>query len=96
MLKLLVAKAIAAGILGLNHAVCVKQEAVVLAQYFQIPEGEVAAKAVTDPHAAVVGDVALLKTIPALPGKWIVSGLVYDVATGLVEVVVPPAPIRTA
>src|ERR1700720_2139971 len=26
-----------------------------LAQYFQIPEGEVAAKAVTDPHAAVVG-----------------------------------------
>jgi carbonic anhydrase len=67
-----------------------------LAQYFQIPAGEVAAKAVTDPHASVVGDVALLKTIPALPGKWIVSGLVYDVATGLVEVVVSPAPIRTA
>ena len=67
-----------------------------LAQYFQIPEGELAAKAITDPHAAVAGDVALLKTIPALPGKWIVSGLVYDVATGLVDVVVPPAPIRTA
>jgi carbonic anhydrase len=67
-----------------------------LAQYFQIPEGDLAAKAVTDPHAAVAGDVALLKTIPALPGKWIVSGLVYDVATGLVEVVVPPTPIRTA
>jgi carbonic anhydrase len=67
-----------------------------LAQYFQIPEGEVAAKAITDPHAAVAGDVALLKTTPALPGKWIVSGLVYDVATGLVEVVVPPAPIRAA
>jgi carbonic anhydrase len=67
-----------------------------LAQYFQIPEGDLAAKAVTDPHAAVAGDVALLKTIPSLPGKWIVSGLVYDVATGLVEVVVPPAPIRTA
>jgi len=31
-----------------------------------------------------------------LPGEWLVSGLVYDVATGLVEVVVPPAPIRTA
>ena len=67
-----------------------------LAQYFQIPEGDLAAKAVTDPHAAVAGDVALLKTIPSLPGKWIVSGLVYDVATGLVEVVVPPTPIRTA
>jgi carbonic anhydrase len=31
-----------------------------------------------------------------LPGSWLISGLVYDVATGLVEIVVPPAPIRTA
>jgi carbonic anhydrase len=43
-----------------------------------------------------VGDVAWLKTIPALPGQWLVSGLVFDVATGLVEIVVPPAPIRAA
>jgi len=67
-----------------------------LAHYFQIEEGKVEIKAVTDPRAAVAGDVALLKTIPVLPDKWLVSGLVYDVATGLVEVVVPPAPIRTA
>jgi carbonic anhydrase len=67
-----------------------------LAHYFQIEEGKVEIKAVTDPRAAVAGDVALLKTISALPDKWLVSGLVYDVATGLVEVVVPPAPIRTA
>jgi carbonic anhydrase len=67
-----------------------------LARYFQIEEGNVEVKAVTDPRAAVAHDVALLKTIPALPDKWLVSGLVYDVATGLVEVVVPPAPIRTA
>jgi carbonic anhydrase len=53
-------------------------------------------KAVTDPRASVAVDVALLRTIPALPGAWLVSGLVYDVATGLVEIVVPPAPIRTA
>jgi carbonic anhydrase len=66
-----------------------------LAHYFQIQEGDVKTKAVTDPHAAVAGDVAWLKTIPVLPAKWLVSGLVYDVATGLVEVVVPPAPIRT-
>jgi len=66
-----------------------------LAHYFQIQESEVKSKAVTDPRAAVAGDVAWLKTIPALPGQLIVSGLVYDVATGLVEVVVPPAPIRT-
>ena len=58
-------------------------------------EGELKSKAVADPRAAVAVDVALLRTIPALPGGWLVSGLVYDVATGLVEVVVPPAPIRT-
>jgi carbonic anhydrase len=64
--------------------------------YFQIQEAELKAKAVTDPRAAVAVDVALLRTIPALPGAWLVSGLVYDVATGLVEIVVPPAPIRSA
>ncbi len=67
-----------------------------LMHYFQIPEGELTAKDVTDPRAAVAVDVALLRTIPALPGAWLISGLVYDVATGLVETVVPPAPIRTA
>jgi carbonic anhydrase len=67
-----------------------------LAHYFQIPEGELKTKAITDPRAAVAADVALLRTIPALPAEWLVSGLVYDVATGLVEIVVPPAPIRTA
>jgi carbonic anhydrase len=67
-----------------------------LAHYFQIPEGELKTKAVTDPRAAVIVDVALLRAVPALPGEWLISGLVYDVATGLVEIVVPPAPIRTA
>jgi carbonic anhydrase len=67
-----------------------------LTQYFQIQEEQLKAKAVTDPRAAVAVDVAWLRTIPALPGEWLVSGLVYDVATGLVEIVVPPAPIRNA
>ena len=49
-----------------------------------------------DPRAAVAVDVAALRAIPALPGAWLISGLVYDVATGLVEIVVPPTPIRTA
>jgi carbonic anhydrase len=65
-----------------------------LAQYFQIKEDELKAKAVSDPRAAVAVDVALLRSIPALPGAWLVSGLVYEVATGLVDVIVPPAPIR--
>jgi carbonic anhydrase len=65
-----------------------------LARYFQMGEGELKSKAVTDPRAAVAADVALLRRIPALPGGWLVSGLIYDVATGLVEVIVAPAPIR--
>jgi carbonic anhydrase len=65
-----------------------------LAHYFQIQEGEVKTKTVTDPHAAVAADVAALRAIPALPAAWLISGLVYDVATGMVKVVIPPAPIR--
>ncbi|HET8851242.1 MAG TPA: carbonic anhydrase [Ktedonobacteraceae bacterium] len=64
-----------------------------LASYFGIGTEGLKAKAVTDPHAAVAADVAALKAIPALPGGWLVSGLVYDVTTGLVDVVVPPAPL---
>jgi len=60
-----------------------------LTHYFQTQEGELKKKAVTDPRAAVAVDVALLRAIPALPGEWLVSGLVNSVATGLVEVVVP-------
>jgi carbonic anhydrase len=66
-----------------------------LARYFQIQGPELKAKSVSDPRMAVAVDVAALRAIPALPGGWLVSGLVYDVATGLVEIVVPPAPIRT-
>jgi carbonic anhydrase len=67
-----------------------------LARYFQVPEGELKTKSVVDPRIAVTSDVAALRTIPALPSEWLISGLVYDVATGLVDIVVPPAPIRSA
>jgi carbonic anhydrase len=67
-----------------------------LAHYFQIPEEEVDSKSVRDPHMSVTVDVAALRAIPALPDEWLISGLVYDVATGLVEVVVPSAPIHDA
>jgi carbonic anhydrase len=66
-----------------------------LAPYFQIQEAELKTKAVSDPRAAVAADVASLRAIPALPSEWLVSGLVYDVATGLVEVVVPAARISS-
>src|SRR5580693_8146844 len=86
-------------IMVLQHTDCgitrLAGDPAMLAHYFQIQEGEVKKKVVTDPRAAVAGDVALLRGIPALPGEWLISGLVYDVTTGLVEIVVPPAAIRT-
>ena len=66
-----------------------------LTHYFQIQEGELKTKPISDPRMALAVDVAALRAIPALPSEWLISGLVYDVATGLVEIVVPPAPIRS-
>lgn len=87
-------------IIVMQHTDCgmtrLADDPAMLARYFQIAEGELKTKAVTDPRAAVAVDVALLRAILALPGQWLISGLVYDVATGLVETVVPPARIRTA
>ncbi len=65
-----------------------------LAGYFGISKAELEAKAVTDPRTSVAVDVAALRANPVLPGNWLVSGLVYDVATGRVEVVVPTASLK--
>ena len=67
-----------------------------LADYFAIAKEALQSKAVTDPRAAVAVDVAALKANPALPGEWLVCGLVYDSATGLVETIVPPTPLRAS
>jgi hypothetical protein len=60
-----------------------------LAEFFEIAVTDLDAKAVSDPYAAVRIDVDILRR--ALPGGLLVSGLVYDTDTGLIEVVVPPA-----
>jgi carbonic anhydrase len=65
-----------------------------LAGYFGVSPADMEAKAVTDPRAAVASDVAVLKATTGLPGNWLVAGLVYDVTTGLVEVVVAPELLR--
>lgn len=87
-------------IVVLHHTDCgitrLAGDPAMLKRYFQVEEAELETKAVTDPRAAVAVDVGLLRQIPALPGDWLISGLVYDVASGLVETVVPPARIRAA
>ena len=82
----------------LHHTDCgilrLADETALLTKYFQVDASELPSKAVRDPRAAVAADVAALRAVPGLPGEWITSGLVYDVSTGLVEVVVPASPIR--
>ncbi len=87
-------------IVVLHHTDCgitrLVGETDMLAAFVGIGTAELAAKAIADPWQAVAVDVAALKVDPALPGAWTVSGLVYDVTTGLITVVVPPAPLRDA
>jgi len=76
---------------GIN---CLVRSPELLAKHFGVaPEG-LSALAITDPYQAVKVDVAAIKANPLLPGGFLVSGLVYDVATGKVETVVPPALLR--
>lgn len=65
-----------------------------LAGYFKIDTLDLAEKAVADPNLAVAADVATLRAVLALPAQWLISGQVYDVATGTVRVIVPAAPLR--
>ena len=60
-----------------------------LAEYLEIPVADLDSKAVSDPYAAVRIDAGIARQ--TFPPSVLVSGLVYDVNTGLVEVVVPSA-----
>jgi carbonic anhydrase len=49
---------------------------------------------INDPYKAVEVDIKALRANPKLPGGFTVAGLVYDVATGKIETVVPPARLK--
>jgi carbonic anhydrase len=78
-------------IVVLQHTDCgiTRLDAASLAGYFEEELDALEARAVADPFAAVAHDVALVRADPRLPGVR-VSGLVHDVATGLVHTVVAP------
>ena len=52
-----------------------------------LPDADLEASAVTDPHITVGADVQRLLAAPTLPPKVSVSGHVYDIATGRVTTV---------
>ena len=87
-------------VIVLHHTDCgitrLARDPEMLAPYFGISTDDLDAKAVLDPRAAVAIDVEALRATHALPEEWLASGLVYDVATGLVDIIVPPAPMQVA
>jgi carbonic anhydrase len=77
------------GIIG-----CYKHAPDLLAIHMGVARAELDKLAITDPHKAVALDVAALKANPDLPGGFMISGVVYDVVTGRIEIVVPPSLLR--
>jgi carbonic anhydrase len=65
-----------------------------LAKHFGVAPADLDSLAIADPHKAVAVDVAALKANPLLPGGFLVTGLVYDVTTGRIEIVVRPSLLR--
>ncbi len=65
-----------------------------VAKRLGLSDDEVAAMAVTDPTKTVQADLERLRQTPGTPDALIVTGLVYDVASGTIDQVVAPAPLR--
>jgi carbonic anhydrase len=65
-----------------------------LAQHLGVATDALEELEITDPHKSVIRDISTLKAHKQLPDGVIVTGLVYDVKTGRVETVAPPAPLR--
>lgn len=74
---------------------CYKFAPELLATHLGVSRTELDSMAITDPHKAVAMDIAAYRANTAIPGGYMVSGLVYDVSTGKVEVVVPPSLLRS-
>lgn len=65
-----------------------------LAKHLHVSPEALDQMAIADPWEAVRYDVDALRANTDVPGGFNVSGVVYDVATGLIETVVPAARLR--
>ncbi len=66
------------------------------AQRIGASEAALLQRAIVDPGATVRADVELLRSAPSIPSRVSVAGYVYDVTTGLVDSVMPPAGVEPA
>ena len=78
------------GIIG-----CYKHAPELLEKHLGVAVSELDSMAVTDSRKAVAMAVAKYRTEGDIPEGVMITGLVYDVSTGHVEVVVPPSLLRT-
>ncbi len=65
-----------------------------LSRQLGIGANELDAMTITDPTTTVQDDIERLRQSPNAPDEFTVSGLVYDVATGIVQQVTGPARLR--
>lgn len=74
---------------------CLHHAPKLLAKHMGVNPDDLPALEIADPYKSVVVDVAALKANPNMPGGFTVTGLVYDVATGRIDTVVPAGPLRS-
>jgi carbonic anhydrase len=77
------------GIIG-----CYKHAPDLLAKHLWVTLAQLECMEVTDPYKAVGMDIAAWKANHDIPGDFMISGLVYDVSTEQISVVVPPTLLR--
>jgi carbonic anhydrase len=73
---------------------CYHNDPGLLAKYLGVPTEDLDALALNDPYEAVAIDVMALRANPDISAGFTVTGLVYDMATGLIETVVPTSLLR--
>ncbi|HDR9154590.1 TPA: carbonic anhydrase [Burkholderia vietnamiensis] len=77
---------------GIKRCYCHSPQA--LAEHMGATTAQLERFEIDDPYKAVVLDVAILRANADVTGDYTVSGMVYDVATGKVQIIVPPSRAR--
>jgi carbonic anhydrase len=65
-----------------------------LSAYFQVSAPELQTLSIDDPRRSVLLDIATLKGRQSVSGAFLITGMVYDIATGRIETVAAPAILR--
>jgi carbonic anhydrase len=73
---------------------CYHEAPELVAKYMGVDHADLEVLAINDPYQAVSIDIESLRGNPDISGRATVSAMVYDVATGRVDVIIPPETLR--